>query len=435
MADTNVENTSEKSSERPKAADKFTLNIPTTDKSCEVAAQVEVYDDPAQLPHLIEITDDRPDKSKPTSTLSLPDPQDVVTYIIISTGSGHQKATTFFDSILAPILAAVYKRGLTNAKMHTTDSESSILNLARFTLFPKANAGIKQVVILLSGDGGIVDLVNGLLAKSPTAEYVAPCVMLFPLGTANALFHSLDPGPSTKWGLDALNSKNTLPLPVFTANFSPGARLLVDQARDTQELVKDRHGQNVLYGAVVCSWGMHASLVADSDTTEYRKFGIGRFKKSAEEALFPSDGSAPHAYKGKVSILKGQTWDNFPQKEHMYVLGTMVSRLESTFTISPASQPLDGRMHLVYFEPKSGKEATRMMELAYDGGKHVDDPAVRYEAIDGLKIEFDEEDERWRRVCVDGKIVVVEQGGWVKVFKRKGSVVDIIIPDKERRRH
>jgi hypothetical protein len=180
---------------------------------------------------------------------------------------------------------------------------------------------------------------------------------------------------------------------------------------------------------------MHASLVGDSDTTEYRKHGVERFKMAAKEALYPADGSPPHPYKGKISILQnGVQWIALPEEEHMYVLATMVSHLEQPFCISPATKPLDGSMHLVYFGPRSGDEIMGIMGKAYQGGLHVEEEDVRYESIDGLRIEFEgrEDDGRWRRICVDGKIVRVEENGWVEVRRIHGekggvSVLDVVV--------
>lgn len=114
----------------------------------------------------------------------------------------------------------------------------------------------------------------------------------------------------------------------------------------------------------------------------------------------------------------------------MYVLATLVSHLEQPFCISPASKPLDGKLYLVLFGPRGGDDAMRIMGLAYQGGKHVDDGAVRYEEIEGLRIEFEgaeEEEGRWRRVCVDGKIVRVEAGGWVEVRREERRVLDVVV--------
>jgi diacylglycerol kinase family enzyme len=368
-------------------------------------------------------------KITPGDQPELPLPSGVETIIIISTGSGGNLAEQFFNDAVAPALEATYPFSYPDFLIRTTESESSILELARDAIFPKANDGVRLRIVLLSGDGGIVDLINGLLAKASGRNYAPPQVFLLPLGTANALYHSTFPQDET-WGLRTLLSKNPQAsrLPLFTASFSPGSRILVNEGNTEQELPRDpESGQLALHGAVVCSWAMHASLVADSDTTEYRKFGIDRFKMAAKEGLYPADGSPPHAYKAKVSILKGQEWKRLDAEEHAYVLATMVSNLEKGFTISPASKPLDGSLHLVQFGPASGDEVMRIMNLAYAGGKHVDEGAITYEAIDGLRIEFEgrEEDARWRRICVDGKIVRVEKDGWVELRKLSKHVLNV----------
>jgi diacylglycerol kinase family enzyme len=418
MADSEVKDS--KSSETQANGKQFTVNLQSLDKSVGIVAQLQENEDAAQPPRLLNITKKPRDRQTEAVTYQ-------ETHIVLSTGSGHKHASSFYKDIVSPILNVVQPDGSKNTETHTTQSETSILELTRNIFLPKANQGLPIRIILASGDGGIVDLVNGLSAETHSPNYIAPEVVLLPLGTANALYHSINAGQSNTWGLSALSSTTTKPLPTFTATFSPGARLLVDEARREEELPKDSDGKDVLYGAVVLSWGMHASLVADSDTSEYRKFGIDRFKMAAKEALYPDDGSLPHPYHGKVSVLKGDKWATLPDDQHMYVLSTLVSNLELPFCISPASKPLDGSMHLVHFGPTSGDEAMRIMGLAYQGGKHVDDEMVRYESIDGLRIDFAEDDGRWRRVCVDGKIVRVEKGGWVEARKKLGNVLDVVV--------
>jgi len=217
--------------------------------------------------------------------------------------------------------------------------------------------------------------------------------------------------------------------PVFTATFSPGARLLVDEARGEEALPHDQNGNGILCGAVVASWGMHASLVGDSDTAYYRQYGVERFQMAAKEALYPADGAAPHAYKASVAVLKHGQWTQLDSKDHMYVLATLVSNLEQPLCISPDTKPLDGSMHLVHFGPTSGDNVMRIMGLAYQGGAHVHDKDVKYEDIDGLKIQFQglEQDGRWRRICVDGKIVRVEADGWVEVTKDHRRALEVVV--------
>ncbi|KAF2133488.1 hypothetical protein P153DRAFT_363671 [Dothidotthia symphoricarpi CBS 119687] len=424
MADPNVQ--SDKSTGDDKKGRELTIVLPGPDGTFEAVAHLEHNEDVAQPPRLVKISKHLLDSSTPTS-----DDRERETHIIISTASGHRTASHFFKECVDPILATLYPSTHETFTIHTTQSASSVLELTNTVLFPKADEGKPLRVILLSGDGGIIDVVNGLSSRPTSTAYIPPQVILLPLGTANALYHSINVGKENTWGLNALASTASHPLPIFTATFSPGARLLVDEARSAEPLATNSLGHGVLHGAVVCSWGMHASLVADSDTTEYRKFGLDRFKMAAKDALYPADGSLPHAYKARVSVLKNNAWLPLQEKEHLYTLATLVSNLEQPFCISPASKPLDGSMHLVYFGPTSGDDAMRIMGLAYQGGKHVSDPAVRYEAIDGLRIEFQggETEGRWRRICIDGKIVRVEGDGWVEVRKEERRVVDVVVVD------
>jgi hypothetical protein len=175
-------------------------------------------------------------------------------------------------------------------------------------------------------------------------------------------------------------------------------------------------------------------LVADSDTGEYRKFGADRFKIAAKELLYPSDGTGSHSYQGNITLVKrdlssgGEYREVIDRTEHMYVLITLVSDLEKGFTISPSSKPLDGQLWAVHFAPLAPNEAMNIMNLAYQGGRHVNLNAVGYEAVEAVKIECHEEDERWRRVCVDGEIIVLEGGGWLEVRREKRSLVQLVVP-------
>lgn len=186
-----------------------------------------------------------------------------------------------------------------------------------------------------------------------------------------------------------------------------------------------------LHGCVVCSWGLHASLVADSDTPEYRKHGSERFGMAAQELLNPSDGSASHIYRGKITMLGDGRKHTRPRQilteEHMYVLATMVSQLQAGFNISPQSKPLDGLMRLVHIRPCPGKMMGELTRMAYKDGSHIEEEGVGYGTIGGLRIDFDEEDGRWRRICVDGTIVKVPEGGWMEVKTCEESFLDVVV--------
>ncbi|KAF2209648.1 hypothetical protein CERZMDRAFT_122128 [Cercospora zeae-maydis SCOH1-5] len=349
-------------------------------------------------------------------------------HIIVSTGSGTGLAADVWKQLVKP---AVETLGLTEGKeyvLHNTISENSVSDLTRDVFLPNANLGVAQAILLMSGDGGVVDIVNTLLSGQRGQKYKKPNISLLPLGTGNALANSAGLVQDNTLGLRTWLRGGTKELPLFRASFSPGARLLFDEARQGRPL----HFENevaVAYGSVVASWGLHAGLVADSDTTEFRKFGVERFKMAAKEALAPSDGSPPHVYRAKVSIQRPaqSEWQSIRDGEHAYVLATLCNQLEKGFTISPASAPLDGKLRLVDFGPMSGEDAMNIMSKAYQGGQHVHDERVGYGEIEALRIDFDEEDGRWRRVCIDGKIIRVEKNGWVEVRSGQKGVVDLIV--------
>jgi diacylglycerol kinase family enzyme len=398
-------------------------------------------------------------------------------HIIVSTGSGTGFASLFYDSVVVPLLALFDMKQDQDYTLHTTTSASSVTSLVEEIFLPTANRGEHQSIVLLSGDGGILDIVNALVTKARTSDYVQPEITLLPLGTGNATAHSAgltknDDTYSLKTWLRGTASK---PLPIFSATFSPGARLLVNQGRSTAPLATDAEGRPITYGAVVLSWALHAGLVADSDAPEFRKFGRDRFSKAAEQAMFPADGSAPHVYQGKVSIVPhghateqpdssassnsaSSEWQPLPRlsmgssnvedqettDQHAYVLATFNSHLEASFNISPAAAPLDGILRIVQFGPMSGKEVMGLMTKAFQGGAHVADNRVRYLPVAALRIDMAEDDAedkdedgkggrgRWRRICVDGNIIVLEKGGWAEVKPwqgdaARGSIVDLIV--------
>jgi hypothetical protein len=90
-------------------------------------------------------------------------------HILISTKSGTGKAEQVFEDIIKPLLDAVGLKGTYNE--FRTTSHRSIKEFASGPLLDQAQKGHAQTIFLLSGDGGIVDIVNGLLAAGPLGRY------------------------------------------------------------------------------------------------------------------------------------------------------------------------------------------------------------------------------------------------------------------------
>lgn len=350
-------------------------------------------------------------------------------HIVVSVKSGTCEALTFC-AVVQKVLQAF---GITEQEyeVHQTVSDRSIKEFAANVLLPRANAGIVQTVVLLSGDGGITDIVDTLLQSSQGLNFVKPIIGLLVSGTGNALANSSGLNCDSTRGLSSFLRGSPHDIPAFVCRFSPGSELLVDEGRKTEALLLDSSRNGVVYGAVVCSWALHASLVADSDTTEFRKYGVERFQMAARELLQPSDGSDPHLYQGRITIYKKvdencETAVELKERKQMYVLATLVSNLESRLQISPSSKPLDGQLRLIRFGMLSSDEIMKIFGLAYAGGEHVKESTVDYEAIEGMRIDLQESDRHWRRVCVDGKIIRVGAGGWMEIRRELRTVLSLV---------
>ena len=352
-------------------------------------------------------------------------------HIIVSIRSGVGEAQQFFDDVLKEALS-VLNLGRDSYVVHTTTSDKTVTEMAASILLPRANKGIAQTVILLSGDGGIVDIINVLLSAPHTPFFVKPTIALLSMGTGNAMANSTGLNLGLTRGLRTVCRGARCNLPIFKCTFSPGSVYVVNEGHDTEPLaISSDSGLGTVYGAVVCSWALHASLVADSDTTAYRKYGSQRFQMAAKELLEPPDGTASHTYQGKITLFKTnkdgvEYAETLETREHSYILGTLVSKLEEKFTISPHSQPLDGQLRFLHLGSATSADVTKVMRQAFQGGGHVDDEKVTYVPIDGFRIDFQEEDSRWQRVCVDGRIIRVGEGGWVEVRKEERGAVDLV---------
>ncbi len=239
--------------------------------------------------------------------------------------------------------------------------------------------------------------------------------------------------------LVSLTSGKSHPLPHFIAQFSAGTLILPSNTKPQPEAPLRKPE---IYGAVVASYGFHSTLVADSDTPELRKFGDQRFQLVAAELL-----KSPRRYKARVTMTRKLTdaeaqvyhdghkvvpvnEEPISRSHHAYILCTLVSNLEKTFTISPHSEPLDGKLRIVHFDSGSGEEIMHIMTAAYDGGKHVSKGTnVGYEEVESVKVDFEEEKGEWLRVCIDGLIVRVEKDGWMKIknAKKGEEVLSVVV--------
>jgi hypothetical protein len=64
----------------------------------------------------------------------------------------------------------------------------------------------------------------------------------------------------------------------------------------------------------------------------------------------------------------------------------------------------------------TGEGLMGVMKAVYNDSSHLGMEDVTFmEGVKDVEFVIDEDDERWRRICIDGDIVIVEKGAMVSV--------------------
>lgn len=138
-----------------------------------------------------------------------------IVFVVVSTLSGTEQAPKFYESILKPLLNEFDVVEDHQFSLEVTNSPETIRTLVEAQIFLGGLEGKPiQNIILLSGDGGISDIVNGILKSDPYPNgcgktWGAPVINLIPMGTGNALANSsgiLGPADKVRLPLHSLQS-------------------------------------------------------------------------------------------------------------------------------------------------------------------------------------------------------------------------------------
>lgn len=315
------------------------------------------------------------DESCDATVTTLPDyfQRKIVIIDSVNSGSGRTEKN-IYKSILKPLL----DKFQIDAEYVSTDSPTAIANFAE--KLPTDD----YLIIFISGDTSINELVNNLEMRDGDGSIV---VFPIPAGTGNALALSLGivdvPTAITK-----LFTGNISNLHLYQIDLPKGSAYLVNQEKIP--IVKP---VNFL---VVFSWAFHASLVADSDTPELRKFGLDRFKMAASDNL-AREQSYPGQYLVNNKTISGP---------FSYWVLTPAKKFEPTFEILPNGDILDNNLHIVSFNTDT--DIMEVMMQIYQQGQHIHNPKVVYEKVDGkLVLNATTNEPIERRFCIDGAIIAL----------------------------
>ena len=179
-------------------------------------------------------------------------------FVLVSSQSGAGLAGSAYDNLLVPLFQALEL----DVVAHKTTSKTSHREFLSTTHFPEG----ENVILILGGDTLVYDLINSLPGNphlTPEHRFV---ISLVPCGTGNALAVTL--------GITSIPIGISLFLGV--SNGSSG-RLSYTLPMN-KIIIREGGRERSIWSAVVCSWGLHASLVADSDDPEMRRqYGAKRF--------------------------------------------------------------------------------------------------------------------------------------------------------------
>lgn len=332
---------------------------------------------------------------------ALPEYLTIPILIINSTTSGVKISDNIFDNILQPL----FNKLNINFIYVQTINQSSIKETAELLNTKYENI---NTVIIMGGDTSVSEFVNFLPKKDVSKRLN---LFIIPTGTGNAL---------------SLSSAipNEAPIPnsitaIFKGSLKPLSSFTVSFPKNSIGLPGNKVSW---YCIAVASWGLHASLVADSDSVELRKYGISRFKKAAELNLTERN----QIYHGSMSFL-----EDSGDTPISYLLFSLVSQIEKGYIISPDSIFPDGNLYAIIIPAITNSEVSEVVMLPYQQGKHIQDSRVNYQNIrnsctvnifpfkQGLKSSTDEYNgdvQIYGRWCVDGVVVTVpETGGQVTI--------------------
>lgn len=377
-----------------------------------------------------------------------------LTIINSVTSGGANQSSSIYSNVLKPLL----ERFGVQHEYIETESADTIPNLAR-SLVPSSNVGGGDVgdetqqqvktVLVMGGDTSIVEFANALTDPKPSrsaavaAAAAAVNIVCIPTGSGNAislsLGHTSVPHSISRFFLGTLQ-----PLANFKVVFPSGASVVKpDTELPTTVPTTDADGRFAAVGHIhtfaVASWGLHAALVADSDSAEYRRKypGIERFKKAAEDNM-----TRPQTYSLTANLAPSSTTTavrvNGPPEHRNQPLTTLtgtysyfnfllVNQLEKGYLISPATQaPSSLDLHLVAVPyQESVAELGKIVMAPYSEGAHIGMDTVEYVKVskakpnasnDGKEEEEEvvaavvapqETEPMKQRWCLDGQVVLV----------------------------
>ncbi len=213
---------------------------------------------------------------------------DDVVLVVVNPASGDQTAAI---SVAADVLALLEQHRIPY-RLQLTESPGHAGVLATEFL----ESGFGKTILVAGGDGTVHEIVNALSIRPSTTSQSPIDLILFPAGTANALFASLYPSTSIKPayahvyppGIDDQTAYklNSVAAYIYarTQTGSDGKPdVQAQKLAVTKTEIYDASSTVVdcIFGVVVASTALHAAILHTADQLRGSFPGLGRFKEAA----------------------------------------------------------------------------------------------------------------------------------------------------------
>ncbi|TRY95721.1 hypothetical protein DNTS_022121 [Danionella cerebrum] len=318
--------------------------------------------------------------------------------VLVNPQSGRGQAMALYNTHI--------QRMLTEAGVPHTLVVTERQNHAR-ELVRSADLSQWDAVIILSGDGLLFEVVNGLMERPDWEQAIRTPLGILPGGSGNALAASLHfySGASPVWGEDLLTS----------CGFLLCKALLSCQVSGL-DLVSIRLSSGArLFSFLSLAWGFVADV--DIESEQFRQIGAIRFILGTLLRL-----ASLRVYRGRLAYLpagdseKGddlttdhlvapldepvpQGWTCVDEQEFVLVLAMFQSHLSEDFHVSPDARNDDGLIHLYYVSAGVSRAALLRVFRAMQTGSNLHGACthLKYVRAQALRLE---------PLCTDGMMTV-----------------------------
>ncbi|CAG2104674.1 unnamed protein product [Medioppia subpectinata] len=256
-----------------------------------------------------------------------------------------------------------------------------------------------RAIVVVSGDGLLYEVVNGLTQRADTlSEGRIPVPLgIIPGGSGNGLAHSVNQA--------FLNRVKSMD-PVYDCT------LHVTQGRPVpMDLVRVTTAHNTYYSFLSLGWGLMADI--DIESERLRMLGEPRFtiwalyrsfvlrKNRATLSYLPADTSTAAT---PVPALHEPLTDHWVTVEDTFVqiYSSFQSHINSTAVFAPAATLDDGLIWLLFIRGSVSRKQVIQFLLALEKGKHPTLPYITFLPVRAFRIE---PYANVGRITVDGELV------------------------------